>query len=341
VCFQIAYSSHKLINLTRDKENIYRKAPWQPSLAAGGPVDLLDTFTPTPYGTFSFGGKSKRTSGTAKSTPKPLAPHPKTSLPKSPTTAGTMAPLDSSTEGNFLPLTAAPLAPENIPAPEQVDRANDSGGALAVPHSGGVSDEYVPAVPLAVRSTNTHPAPPTQHDEEGEAIAHGTSAQAEADPLGAALEGLDYPRPNEQCNGGVNGAVHGLANGTVGPGEPLFARRRAGTGVCISRVSLSSISRKLLYIQVPSIQMSSDFSHIQIRCTDSAIVQGSNPMAESSLIGAAKVPIHPDSWLRREIATPAPLMDDTNPGPPSSISSYSRRLSEASREEIEKVRELQ
>ncbi len=64
-------------------------------------------------------------------------------------------------------------------------------------------------------------------------------------------------------------------------------------------------------------------------------------MAESSLVGAATVPIYPDDRLRRENANPAPLMDATRPAPPSSKSSYSRRLSEAARGEIEKVQALQ
>jgi hypothetical protein len=40
-------------------EDIYRSAAWQPSLVRGGGVDLSWTFTPTPYGTFSFGGQRK------------------------------------------------------------------------------------------------------------------------------------------------------------------------------------------------------------------------------------------------------------------------------------------
>jgi hypothetical protein len=53
-----------LLILRREQEQ-YRIASWQPSLTAGGPVDLSKTFTPTAHGTFSFGGTQKKASGGA------------------------------------------------------------------------------------------------------------------------------------------------------------------------------------------------------------------------------------------------------------------------------------
>jgi hypothetical protein len=64
-------------------------------------------------------------------------------------------------------------------------------------------------------------------------------------------------------------------------------------------------------------------------------------MAESSDVGAATVSIPRDCWLRADSATPAPMIDDTNPAPPSSIPSYNQRLSRSSQDEIQKVREQQ
>lgn len=145
-----------------------------------------------------------------------------------------MDPLRSSTGGNNLPLAGSeePATPEqHTDVPAQADGASDNTAAPTSPQTGDATDEGVASMPLATSQL----APPTQGAAEEEAVTPRAAAPAVADPLGAAPEGTgDVPSANEQCNGAVNGAVNGLANGAAVAGEPLFARRRRGTGVCSS-----------------------------------------------------------------------------------------------------------
>jgi hypothetical protein len=80
--------------------------------------------------------------------------------------------------------------------------------------------------------------------------------------------------------------------------------------------------------------------HVQIHCTDSKIVQSSNPMADSSVVGEATFTIPPQARLRSETGTPAPITANRNAPLPTSIASYNRRLSRESREELEKTRDV-
>jgi hypothetical protein len=79
---------------------------------------------------------------------------------------------------------------------------------------------------------------------------------------------------------------------------------------------------------------------IQSHHTDSKTIQSSNPMAESSDVGAATVAIPPAIHLRPEAGVPAPITHNRNLPLPTSIASYNRRLSRESREEMKKTREM-
>jgi hypothetical protein len=56
-CIKCVSLTPLTVGRERDK---YRTAVYQPSLAAGGPVDLTKSFTPTAHGTFSFGGQPNK-----------------------------------------------------------------------------------------------------------------------------------------------------------------------------------------------------------------------------------------------------------------------------------------
>jgi hypothetical protein len=132
--------------------------------------------------------------------------------------------MSSAARDNNLPLAGGepPVSPAaNIPTQT---RTNENTPAPAVPA-------------MLLPPANAHLAPsPVQDVDEDESITPKAvtpaAAAAVADPLGAAPEGASEP-PNVdgQVNGGVDGATNGLANGRRGSADPLFVRRRAGTGV--------------------------------------------------------------------------------------------------------------
>jgi hypothetical protein len=144
-----------------------------------------------------------------------------------------MDPPRSPLGGNNLPLAGseAPATPEQTTdVPAQADGASENTAAPTSSQTGEAIDEGVAAMPLATSQL----APPTQ-DATEKGVTPRAAAPAVADSLVAAPGGPnDVPGANEQCNGAVNGAVNGLANSAAVDGEPLFARRRRGTGVCSS-----------------------------------------------------------------------------------------------------------
>ncbi|KAE9369617.1 hypothetical protein N431DRAFT_345907, partial [Stipitochalara longipes BDJ] len=219
----------------KDDKEEYRTCSYQPSLAAGGTVDLTKTFVPTAHGTFSFGGTPK------KKTPTEPTPAPATEV------AGTV------TEG----VQATPPPPTDAAAP--------------------------------IRDAN---------EDEAETQKAITPAGPVPDHLGAAPEGASQTlHMNGQADDGAQGVTNGSVNGRRGSADPLYARRRAGTG-------------------------------------------SSNPMVESSASGAPIVPIPPELLYRSESATGVNLMNTSHAPLPTSVSSYRRRLSKESREELKKQQPL-
>jgi hypothetical protein len=96
---------------------------------------------------------------------------------------------------------------------------------------------------------------PSRDADEDESItpkAVTPAAPAIADPLGVAPEEANgHSNVSGQPNGVVNGATNELAKGRRGSADPLFVRRRAGTGVRDPPSSLSSCRGILAQLVVP------------------------------------------------------------------------------------------
>jgi hypothetical protein len=158
----------------------------------------------------------------------------------------------------------------NVPTSAQVGRATGSCETPVTPQADSAGDEGVSAVPLAAPSTNTPLAPSTQNAVEDEPVTPRAAAQVETDPLGKAPEGMhNIPHANAKCTEDMNGAANGLTNGSAGPAETLFARRRAETRVF--RGSFCFNPSKFLHIRAFPIQTSRNLGYTQILCSDSVV----------------------------------------------------------------------
>lgn len=123
------------------------------------------------------------------------------------------------------PWPVTPLGREETPNPF------DSQSRKVTPNQGVVDQRGVPAMPLPAHLG----APVQDADKEGSVTPKAATPGAgtlDADLLGVAPEGASQEaREDGQVNRGMTGGTKRLANGRRGSTSPLFARRRAGTGV--------------------------------------------------------------------------------------------------------------
>jgi hypothetical protein len=125
-----------------------------------------------------------------------------------------------------------------------VSGENAASPAANVPTQAGTNDTTpAPAVPVMPLPPTPAQLAPYRDADEDESIAPRVitlaAATAVEDPVTAAPEGAcESPNVDGKVDG-VNGAANGIANSTRGSTDPLFVRRRAGTGVSDAVLSIS------------------------------------------------------------------------------------------------------
>jgi len=110
------------------------------------------------------------------------------------------------------------------------------------PGTGCAGSEGVPIMP----QPPTDAASSVQDADEDEADTPKaiTPAASLPDPLGAAPHGAAQPPTNGHIDNGAQGPSNELANGRRSSADPLYARRRAGTGVRYILASLSILFQR-------------------------------------------------------------------------------------------------
>ena len=137
----------------------------------------------------------------------------------------------SANGSDILPSTGG----ESSATPGQTTNASTQPGGIdyssaTAAEAGRAGTEGVPAMPQP--PANAADSVQDAGEDEADTPRAATLAAALPDPLGAAPQGEAQPSStNGHVQNGTQGATNGLENSRRGSADPLFARRRAETGV--------------------------------------------------------------------------------------------------------------